>query len=128
MAISDATKALIADGIWASSEAADRETPENLGIRRIDGWTVAYEQPGSGREPERTLFNEQGFEQESAIHDIVGFGVLAWDAGVDYVHDDTGHAFATTSTGLWVSERASGPARGNATNPDTPGQTVWRRY
>ena len=44
--------------MWASASSADRETIEDTGGTRADGWVVAYEQIGSGKQPERTVFNE----------------------------------------------------------------------
>ena len=56
--VSTGYKDLIAGGVWASASGADRETIEDTGGARADGWPVAYEQIGSGKEPERTVFNE----------------------------------------------------------------------
>ena len=59
-------KDLLTGGLWASSDVADRELPEEVGLTRADGWTVAYEQQGSGSEPERTIFNQLLYELWSA--------------------------------------------------------------
>ena len=53
---------LMADAEWKKAElwadTGDREDPEDVGIDRSVGWTVSYEQRGSGDEPERTVFNQ----------------------------------------------------------------------
>ena len=40
---------------WADS--GDRQDPEDAGLDREIGWTVAYEQAGSGNSPERLKFS-----------------------------------------------------------------------
>ena len=57
MAMSQAYKDLVAAGVWAGGASADRATPTELGLTRAQGWPIAYEQIGSGKHPERELFN-----------------------------------------------------------------------
>ena len=46
--LAQAYKDLLTGGVWARSNVADRELPEEVGLNRADGWPVAYEQQGSG--------------------------------------------------------------------------------
>ena len=128
MAISQATKDLLAAGIWASAPTANRTEPEILGLERARGWPLAYEQQDTGKVPEREVFNQRDFELDSAIRDCVHYGVLPWDPDIDYPHDETASAFVTTVTGLWRNTEPTGPSFGNSTDPDASGQTVWERY
>ena len=82
--VSQGYKDLLTGGLWASSDVADRELPEEVGLTRADGWTVAYEQQGSGSEPERTIFNQLLYELWSVGFDIADYGVPTWDDEVDY--------------------------------------------
>ena len=126
--VSPAYKDLIADGAWSRSAASNRQTPAQLGITRANGYRIAYEQIGSGSEPERTGFNQREYEQTSALIDVAAMGVPAWDVAVDYTPATDAACFVTTPTGLHVTNTATGPSTGNATDPDSAGQTVWRRY
>ena len=121
----------MADAEWKKAElwadTGDREDPEGVGIDRSVGWTVSYEQRGSGDEPERTVFNQLLRELSGWAVDQLRMGVLQWDEDVDYVDA----AFVTTEDGLHVALQATGPGSGNATDPtatqdaDDP---VWRIY
>ena len=126
--VSQAYKDLIADGPWARDAAGNRETPADLGINRADGYDVAYEQIGSGKEPERTGFNQREYELTSALIDFAATGVPAWDVEVDYTPASDAACFVTTAAGLWLTDTATGPATGNATDPDAQNQAIWRRY
>ena len=101
-----------------------KRCPEEKGLVRSDGWPVAYEQLHTGKFPEFDVFNQLVFEAGSAVTDIVSAGVLPWTPDVDYVAP----CFAMTTSGLHVAFEDSGPGTGNATDPDTLGQTVWRLY
>ena len=124
MPVAAGTKELLNRPLWASSQTAQRTPPTELGLTRSDGWPVAYEQALTGKTVERDLCNQHLHELGAAYRDIASMGVLAWDGDVDYAAG----AFASTATGLHVSRVASGPGSGNATDPDSPGQTVWRVY
>lgn len=126
--VSQPYKDLIADGVWARDVAANRETPADLGITRADGYDVAYEQIGSGSEPERTGWNQREYEWTAAMIDFANAGVPEWDTGVDYTPASDASCFVTTATGLHLTNTATGPATGNATDPDAQSQTIWRRY
>ena len=128
MAISAAYKALIADGVWASSPTADRAPPSDFGLQDIVGWPLPYEQRGAGKEPEREVFNELHHRVGSGLIDMARFGVPQWDAEVDYRPTADAHCFVTTRTGLWVTDQPTGPAFGNATDPDQVGQDIWRQF
>ena len=118
----------LAAGVWASGADADRQTPEDAGLVREDGFPVGYEQPGSGDSPEREVFNQRGLEHDAALVDIAATGVPAWDVEVDYRPVADAACFVTTPTGLHLTRVDTGPTFGNATDPDAPGQTVWRPY
>ena len=108
---------------WADS--GDRQDPEDAGLDRAAGWTVAYEQAGSGNYPERLVFNQLMRELSGLFQEALGAGVMQWSAGVDYRHT----AFVGGSDGfLHVSLRSSGPATGDAEDPAADGQTTWRIY
>ena len=126
--VSQAYKDLIAGGVWASASGADRETIENTGGARSDGWVVAYEQIGSGKEPERTVFNGRFYEFTSALIDFIATGVPEWDTAIDYTPASDAACFVTTATGLHLTRTNTGPTYGNATDPDAVGQTLWRLY
>ena len=115
--------------LWASDANADRFDPEDVGLVRNKGWPVAYEQIGSGFEPEREVFNQLLLELQSYFADKTRSGILRWDIDIDYVHSDEASSFVVGSNGkIYVANAPSGPATGNATNPVTAGQTVWRLY
>lgn len=126
--VSQGYKDLIDDGVWASSAGADRETPTDAGITRANGYPIAYEQIGSGKTPERTVINQRFHEWYSAFIDFAATGVPAWDTDVDYTPASDAACFVTTATGLHLTRTNTGPAYGNATDPDASGQAVWRLY
>ena len=110
----------ILGNLWASDATADREDPEDVGITRTDGWPIAYEQIGSGKEPERSVFNQKFREWTGFGNDVLRMGILQWDSGVDY----NIYAFVTASDGfIYVANVASGPGTGDAIDPITSGQT-----
>ena len=122
----DAEARKILGSYWASAATADREDPEDVGIDRDEGWTVSYEQRGSGDEPERTVFNQRGRELDAAFGEKAVEGVIPWDGDINYPQ----HAFSKASDGtLVVALVANGPATGNATDPATDtDRAVWRPY
>ena len=128
MTFSAGFKAMLARDVWASSDVAAVETPEDAGLRREDGWGIAYEQIGSGKYPERAVFNNNLQELSAAFADIATQGVPRWSADLDYEPTDSAACFVTTTTGLHVTFTNSGPGYGNATDPDAVGQIMWRRY
>ena len=108
--------------LWAQD--GDRENPEDLGLDRDIGWPAAYEQIGSGRFPERTVFNQLFRELSGWADDLIRFGILPWDENVDYNR----FAFVVAGGKLHVAQEATGPVHGNPTDPEEAGQTVWRVY
>jgi len=124
MTMSAGTKQLAVRPVWASNPNAQTEPPETLGLTRTEGWPVAYEQPLTGKTVERLLVNNHFRELVAVFRDITTMGILAWDADVDYAAG----AFVATASGLHVARVVSGPGSGNPTDPDGPGQTVWRVY
>ena len=71
-----------------------------------------------------TLHHETG----SGLIDIATMGIPAWDAENDYRPASDAACFVTTATGIWVTQQNTGPAFGNATDPDAANQDVWRLY
>lgn len=107
---------------WAT--AGERETPEENGIDRSEGWDITYEQLG-GNKPERKVFNQIMRELTGLAVDMTNGGVLEWNSGVDYIHT----AFVRGSNGrLYRSLVSSGPESGNATDPTASPNTIWRLY
>ena len=126
--VSQPYKDLIGNGAWARSNTANRQTPADAGLTRADGWTVAYEQIGSGSTPERRVFNQRDYETDSGLVDIAAMGIPEWDVDLDYTPASDAACFVTTDGGLWLTFTDTGPTYGNATDPDSSGQTVWRLY
>ena len=114
--------------LWA--EDGDRQDPETVGLDRAEGWPADYEQFGSGETPERTVFNQLFRELTGWARDVMGRGVLLWDAEIDYpvgafvvANDDS----LSPVRVLYVAVAASGPSTGGAVVPVTD-DMVWRRY
>ena len=128
MAVSDAYKALLSAETWASSDAAFRTPPEDSGIDPEDGWDASHEQLGSGRYPTRGTFNWLFWLLFSALKDIAATGIPAWDSQVDYRPTADARSFVVTPTQIWWTDQETGPGFGNATDPDTPNQEIWRPY
>ena len=128
MAISDETKKIISDGIWAS-DPDERVLPSRVGVDRERGWTASYEQHITGRLPERKVWNQRFHEIDSALTDILTYGIPLWDAEVDYVPTEDAHCFVTSAAGkLWYTSTSTGPSYRNVTDPDGPLQSIWREY
>ena len=126
--VSQGFKDILSDGAWAAASSADKQDPTDFGLTRADGFPVAYEQIGSGKEPEREVFNEREYEFTASLIDIAAMGVPEWDIEVDYTPASDAACFVTTTTGLHVTRMNTGPAYSNATDPDASGQTIWRLY
>ena len=120
MAGSEAKKILT--GLWADS--GEREDPEDVDLVRVMGWPVSYEQIGSGKEPERTVVNQRFRELDGFASDVIHYGILPYDAEIDYYK----HAFVVAGGNVHVSLEPNGPATGNVTDPDDSDQSVWRIY
>ena len=127
--LSTTFKTLLGKGLWASSPAAATALPEDVGLIREDGWGIAYEQRGSGKFPELTVWNRLFLEATAALRDIADYGgPILWDAQVSYAPTGGDAAFALTATGMYRTFTPTGPRYGNPTDPDTSGQTVWSRF
>ena len=87
-----------------------------------------FEQIGSGSTPQRRVFNQRDYETDSGLVDIAAMGIPEWDVELDYTPASDAACFVTTSSGLWLTFTNTGPTYGNATDPETAGQTIWRRY
>ena len=123
----DAEAKKMLTGIWASGPTADREDPSEYGITRNRGWGVAYEQVGSGLEPEREVYNQKFREVEGAFREKMRMGgCMRWDGDVNY------YQWARTigSDGnKYYCLVATGPAHGNIQDPTLDAaQAVWRLY
>ena len=108
----------MADAEWKKAElwadTGDREDPEGVGIDRSVGWTVSYEQRGSGDEPERTVFNQLLRELSGWAVDQLRMGVLQWDEDVDYV----AAAFVTTERRVACGAAGDGAGERQRNRPD----------
>ena len=116
----------VLEGLWASDAMADREDPEDEGIARQQGFGVSYEQVGSGATPERVVFNQRFREWDGFSTDVLRSNMpFPWDANIDYV----AYAYVTGANGrIYLTEVPSGPSTGNAVDPTSEGQEVWRIY
>lgn len=103
--------------LWA--ENGDRRTPEEANITRARGWDINYELPGTGKYPERDVFNQLVRELQGAFQEHMLYGIPRWDAGVNYATN----AFVQLNGVIYVATQA-------ITAPgDEPGtSSVWRRY
>lgn len=124
--VSQPYKDLISDGAWARD--GQRETPESEGLTRANGFPISYEQIGSGDHPQHDVFNQRDFELDSSLLDIAAAGIPEWDAEVDHTPTSDAACFVITASGLWLTFENTGPAYGNATDPDLANQQIWRRY
>ena len=127
MTISDAAATLATSDSWASDAtlgAQNRTLPEVHGINRRVGFSVAYQQPGTGFFPQRTVFNQRYYEWDEGFKHKILRGVPEWDERINYFQ----HAFCNLNGILYVALVANGPEIGNAVSPDAPNNIVWRIY
>ena len=123
--MADAQAKKILGKLWASGVNAARFAPEDIGLTRTTGWPVAYEQIGSGFEPEREIFNQRFREIDGwAGHNMRTGGAHEWDVDINYYQ----YARAYVDVHKYVALVATGPKHGNAVHPETPGQNIWRLY
>ena len=91
----------IAISKWA--DAGLRETPENLNIQRIQGWTSFYSIIGGGT-LQRSLIQQLLSELTALAVEINQHGLLEWDFRISYRHP----ALVVGSDGDWyISKRDS---------------------
>ena len=111
------------NALW--SESGDREDPESAGLTRTEGWPVAYEQVGANAEPEREVVNQLLREIAGAFQERIRSGGRSpWDQRLDYFQ----FARVTRGIHIYIATVANGPGHGNATDPSTLGQTIWRLW
>jgi len=122
----DAQAKKILSNVWASGPEAEREDPESLGLIRSRGWPVSYEQPRSGKEPERTVFNQKFREVGAAFFERMRYGgVPIYDQEINYYQ----WARVIGSDGMkYYALEATGPAHGNISDPTTDSGNIWRLY
>ena len=127
MASAETVRLLAADA-WAGDPATgapNRQTPEDAGLTRTLGFTLAYQQQDSGFYPQRRVFNQRYYEWDLAFqHKGIVMGVPEYHAGINYAQ----HAFCQVEGMLYVALVANGPASGNVTSPTATPNTVWREY
>lgn len=70
------------DGLWG--DEGDRADPESVGINRLRGWDVRYEQHGTGKFPERSVFNQMLRELTGLYRGKMTWGVLPWGSTIAY--------------------------------------------
>lgn len=112
----------IIGNVWAINAPGERQTPEDVGIVRGDGWDLDYEQAGTFKFPERKVINQLLCEITSALNDKLVYGLCRWDVDVDWEQ----HDFITHEGNMYVALQASGPGNGGAEEPGTG--TKWRLY
>ena len=125
--ISDAAARLATSDSWASDAtlgAENRTLPEDEGITRTRGFGIAYQQPGTGFFPQRTVFNQRYFEWDEGFKHKLVSGIPEWDSRINYFQ----HAFCQIAGILYVALVENGPEIGNGADPTDASQTVWRVY
>ena len=106
--------------LWA--ENGDRSDPESKGIDRSKGWDINYEQPGTGKYPERDVFNQMIRELQGAFQEHMLYGFPRWSSDVAWNRYD----FVLYSGSLYFATRDNG---GEGIPSPTPGMSDdWRLY
>lgn len=106
--------------LWA--ENGDRVEPSDIGIDESEGWTVGYEQQGSGQEPEREVFNTMIRRLSGWYLDWLQGGFLSYDVDLFY---QVG-AFVRHNAKVWTCIQANGPG-GTVVEPGTDA-AYWKLY
>ena len=115
MAIPDA---IIAIEAWAKD--GDRQTPEQAGLVRADGFPASYSLTDT---PSRQLINQLLYEVSLGVKSLREAGIFPWDARIDY----KAGAVAVAGDALWIATEATGPGTGNAVDPTADAQTIWSK-
>ena len=119
MADSEAIKIL--GGLWA--ESGDRTDPDDTSVTptltRTTGWPSEYSTVG-GETPKRARVNQRFRELDGAASDSMRYGILPYDALVDYRQ----YAHCTVALVEYTATVANGPAT-TVVDPTTSGQTTW---
>lgn len=64
------------DNEWAIDAPGNRQTAEEVGVDRRTGWNLDYEQAGTNKFPQRTLFNELLYQYSSAFNEHMKYGTI----------------------------------------------------
>ena len=130
MPLSDGTKAIATNPAWASATTKgsdptdDRIDPDDSSLTPpiviADGWPDSFSTAG-GNTPRRAVWNELEFRKDSAIKDIINYGILPWDTDVDTLEGGVKQVNGV----VYRADVNNGPTYSNATDPTTSGQTVW---
>ena len=109
---------------WASDAAATKIEPEDgdPAVDRSVGFPASFSSSG-GDTPERGMMNQIFAELYGISSELIRFGILPWDARLDYAQ----HATVQHSGFLWRAGVATGPTTSNATEPGSDGDSVWTR-
>ena len=119
----DAEAKKFLQNLWADNAPINRQTPESAGIDRTSGWDINYEQRGTGKYPERKVWNQMIRELQGAFREKMVYGFPRWAADVDWKRYD----FITYGGGIYFATVDNGPSA--AQQAETPGTgTVWRKY
>ena len=115
---------------WASATTKgtaltdDRIDPDDPSLTPpidiADGYPASFSTSG-GNTPRRKVINELFYRGDSAIKDIINFGILPWDVDVDTLEGGTKQRDGV----LYQALEDNGPTYSNAIDPTTSGQTVW---
>ena len=105
---------------WAGN--GDRMDPSDVGLDRDKGWPVAYEQPGTGFEPEREIWNQILYELSIWAREKMEYGgPIPYDPRVDYRR----YGRCTAGIHKYIALVANGPARDNVTHPQAANNSIW---
>ena len=111
------------NALWADAAPSNRQSPEDAGIDRNFGWDVNYEQPGTGKYPERRVWNQMIRELQGAFREKIVFGLPRWAEDVNWRQDD----FVTHNLKIWYATLDHGPD--HTTKGQEPGTgAAWREY
>ena len=119
----DAEAKKFLENLWADEASANRQDPEAAGIDRANGWDINYEQRGTGRYPERRVFNQLIRELQGAFREHMVFGFPRWDSGVDWAQ----YSFITHGTNVYYATVNNGPSYPQQAEEPGTGE-VWRLY
>ena len=112
----------ILTGRWA--DTGDRTDPDDATLSpvlsRTTGWPAEFSAT-DGDTPRRRVFNQRFRELDGVAFDVMRYGVLPYDADIDYPQN----AVTNESGNLYRALVDNGPASANATDPTASGQTVW---
>ena len=130
MPLSDGTKQIATNPAWASATTKgtgatdDRIDPDDSSLSPAivvaDGYPDSFS-AAAGDTPRRKVINELWYREDSAIKDVINFGILPWDTDVDTLED----GIKQVNGVLYRATIDNGPTYSNATDPTASGQTIW---